>query len=71
MVRLRKNFIVSALIHEAKTLTLSMYIVSYIESILLPNASKGKFTSNPSKFWGVTVAPGKIQGQYLFYYLGS
>lgn len=39
----RKNFIISASILEAKSLNLSVYIVSYMESILLANASKGKF----------------------------
>ena len=37
---------VSASIQEARTLNLSVYIVSYMESILLANASEGKFTSN-------------------------
>jgi hypothetical protein len=43
-----------------------------VESILLANASKGKFTSNVCfhtmsfKVLGVIVAPKKIQIQYLF-----
>jgi hypothetical protein len=45
-----------------------------VKSILLANASQGKFTLNPNpcshtgafKFWGVAVAPEKIQRQYLF-----
>jgi hypothetical protein len=39
-------FFVSASVQEAKTLNLSVYIVSYIENILLANASEGKFTTN-------------------------
>jgi hypothetical protein len=37
---------VSASIQEARTLNLSVYIVSYMESILLANASEEKFTTN-------------------------
>jgi hypothetical protein len=42
----RKIFIVSTSIQEAKSLNLSMYIISYVECILIASASKGKFTSN-------------------------
>jgi hypothetical protein len=45
-----------------------------MESILLANASEGKgsllqifpLKQLVIKFWGVAVAPEKIQGQYLF-----
>ena len=43
----RKILSVSASIQEAKSLNLSVYIVSQVESILLANASQGKFTLNP------------------------
>jgi hypothetical protein len=42
----RKILIVSASIQEAKSLNLSVYIFSKVESILLANASQEKFTSN-------------------------
>ena len=40
------KFFVSALIKVAGTLNLSVYIVYYMESILLANPSEGKFTTN-------------------------
>jgi hypothetical protein len=42
----RKIFIVSASIQEAKSWNISVYIVSSMESNLLANASEGKLTSN-------------------------
>jgi hypothetical protein len=42
----KKFFFVSASIEEARTLNLTVYTVSYMESILLANASEGKFTTN-------------------------
>jgi hypothetical protein len=42
----KKIKIVSTSIQEARTLNLSVYIVTYMESILLANASEGKFTTN-------------------------
>ena len=42
-----KNFIISASIQEAKSLNLSMYIISQVKNVLLANASQGKFTLNP------------------------
>jgi hypothetical protein len=66
----RKIFIVSASIQEAKSLNLSVYMVSYMESNLLANASEGKFTSNPCshfKILGSSCCSIKeIQRQYLF-----
>jgi hypothetical protein len=42
----KKKKLVSTSIQEARTLSLSVYIVSYMESILLANAYEGKFTTN-------------------------
>ena len=57
-------------------LNLSVYIVYYVESILLADPTEGPFTTNlcsytmSFKIFGVVVAPEKIQRQYLFQYLG-
>jgi hypothetical protein len=67
----KKNFFfVSASIQEVKTLDFSVYIVYYVESILLANPTEGKCYLCPYttsfKILGVAVAPEKIQRQYLF-----
>jgi L-ribulose-5-phosphate 3-epimerase UlaE len=68
---------VSASIQEARTLNLSVYIVYYMESILLANPSEGKFSTNICSYtmsfrnFGVVVALEMIHRQYLFSIFGA